>query len=431
MIDDQKHALSQIINYVRQHKPDAVVIAGDVYDKLTPPPEDVSAFDIFLTSLASTGAAVMIVSGNHDSPERLGFASGIMDMGGVHIYGVFDGSMRKIVLFDEYGEVRFYMLPYIRPADVRRFYGQDNRRDIDAGNDCGDTEAGEGVTTRGVESYQDAVAAVIGAAEIDVSARNVLVAHQFFTMGGDNPERSESERIMIGGIDMVDAAACGIDVLFDYTALGHLHGPQRVGADKIRYSGSPLKYSFSEYRHDKCALLVELRGKGELTVGLLPIIPLHDMRRVRGRLDELLAAGADGAGGAAGAGGTGGTGGANGMGGAAGAADAAGTGGTGDTDGNIYNDANNSCANYDYLHVTLTDEEEIFDAQVKLSPVYPNIMKIVYDNARSNAEYDFGQDTETADISPLALFEEFFIAQNGTELNDWQRKAVVDFLNMP
>jgi exonuclease SbcD len=365
MIEDQEYALGQILAFIAEHRPDAVLIAGDIYDKLTPPPEAVRVFDRFLTRLAATGAAVIIVSGNHDSPERLGFASGIMSENNVYIYGVFDGKMRVVTVKDEYGEVRFHMLPYIRPADVRRFYGEEV---------C--------------DSYESAVAAVIGAAGIDKSARNVLIAHQFFAPEGSDPERSDSERETIGGTDRIGAEACGASEFFDYAALGHLHGPQRAGSEYIRYSGSPLKYSFSERNHNKCALLVDMRAKGDVAVTALPIKPLRDMRRIRGALGDLLRAAGGGDNGAG------------------------------------------KDADQDYLHVILTDADEVFDALGKLRAVYPNIMQLDYERFGSVVESLIINEAEFEKKTPAEMFDEFFVSQNGDEMSGEQRKAVIALLDL-
>ena len=367
MLEDQEHVLAQVLGYVGLHRPDAVVIAGDVYDKLAPPPDAVRVFDRFITELAGMGPEVMIVSGNHDSPERLGFASGIMKERGVHIYGVFDGKMRVAALRDGYGEVRFYMLPFIRPADARRYYG------------------GEGDTA---DSYQDAVSAIIGAAGIDVSARNVLIAHQFFASESADPERTDSERETVGGTDRIDVEACGITANFDYAAFGHLHRSQRAGPGHVRYAGSPLKYSLSECFHDKCALLVELRGKGELSVEALPLKPLRDMRRIRGRIDALLEEARSGA-----------------------------------------DDLFAGTGKNDYLHVILTDEDEVYDAIGKLRAVFPNVMKIEYDNSRSNAGPGPDGEISFEDATPLSLFEDFYESQNGAAMSADQKDAVSAFLN--
>ena len=408
MIGDQEYIFAQILDYIRERRPDAVVIAGDVYDRSAPSPDAVRTFDRFLTSLAASGQAVAVISGNHDSPERLSFASGIMRESNVHMYGVFDGRMRVVSLRDAYGEARIHLLPYVRPSEVRRF-AEAYRTDAQGagrpqGNGSADGNAGEagepqnngGVNGNAgeagrpqnnggaeISTYQDAVAAVIGAAGIDASVRNILVAHQYFAAEGSDPERSESERETVGGTDRIDIAACGAAGLFDYVALGHLHGPQRIGSERVRYAGSPLKYSFSECYHNKCALLVELRGKGDLTVEALPLRPLRDMRRIRGPLAALLGEDVK---------------------------------------------ASGDCE--DYLHVTLTDEDEVFDARGKLRAAYPNVMQLDFDNARTNAGYDVSVDEEIRQSTPASQFEEFYLKQNGTEMNAEQRKAVADFLNL-
>lgn len=397
---DQEYVFDQVYAYIRQYKPDAVVIAGDVYDKAAPAADSVLVFDAFLTKLAGLGPAVLIISGNHDSPERLGFAGGILKEKNVYMYGVFDGAMRVVSLSDDFGEVRFHMLPFIRPANVRLFYGQGpsnvknpfgpepaNVRhlfDPGSGPEAPDDQSAH------IESYRDAVKAVIESADIDASARNVLIAHQFVASGSADPELSDSERLNAGGIDRVGAEECGMAELFDYVALGHLHGPQRVGAERVRYAGSPMKYSFSECYQKKCALLVDLLEKGDLTVTPLPLKPLHDMRRIRGPLAELLEAGRR---------------------------EAVSSGATG--------------AAADYLHVTLTDEDEIYDVSGKLSAVYEHVLQIVYDNARTNAEPDAdGVGAENVGSqSPASLFAEFYVSQNGAELNDMQRKSVACLLS--
>lgn len=481
LLEDQEFALSQIINYVSEHKPDAVAVAGDVYDKQSPPPDAVRVFDGFLTGLARLGVTVMILSGNHDSPERLGFASGIMDDAGVHLYGVFDGSMRTVVLNDGYGEVRFHMLPYIRPAEARRFYIDASGEKLqsapgeyadnpdtpvsgsgppsggpipDGGPPSGGPIADGGISfaaTPGasfrhmreseIESFQDAVAAVINAAGIDESVRNVLLAHQYIAMEGADPERSESEREMIGGTDRIDAASAGL-LKFDYVGLGHLHGPQRAGAEHIRYAGSLLKYSFSECFHNKCALLVELHEKGRLTVEALPIIPLRDLRRVRGRLDDLLGAASGEMPGAGSVSSSGvllgaASGAVSGILPCAASGEISGVGSVSSSGVSPVKVAGLSGgatigakpANEDYLHVILTDDDEVYDALGKLRAVFPNVMRLDYDNARTNAEYDFGGEAETDEMTPLSMFENFYASQNGAELNDIQLKAVVGFLD--
>lgn len=346
MLEDQRFILERILELVRSEKPDAVLIAGDVYDRQTPGAEAVEVFDAFLTSLTREAPATVIVSGNHDSPERLGFASRIMASSGVYLRCAFSGALHCVTLSDEWGMVNIYTLPFIKPVSARRFF------------------------TEPIESYGDAVRAAVNSAQIDPSQRNVLVAHQFFAGGGADPERSESELDPVGGLDRVD---CEAVAGFDYVALGHLHAPQRVGGDNIRYAGSPLKYSFSECRHQKSVAIVELGTKNEMSVRLLPLTPLRDLRRVKGPLDELLKA---------------------------------------------------AESTQDYMHVTLTDEDEMHDAIGKVRRVYPNCMALSFENARTRAVSDFSAEVPVQTLTPLELFEAFYEEQNGAKLSGAQAKIV-------
>ncbi len=351
MIEDQKYILEEILKIVDSEKPDGVLIAGDVYDKSLPSVDGVTLFDDFLSGLHKQKVAVFIVSGNHDSAERINFASRIMEQNKIYIAGTFDGNMPKIRMKDEYGPVNVYLLPFVKPAMVRPYYPD-------------------------VESYHDAVASIIGNTPINEAERNVLVAHQFITAGEATPERTDSENISIGGIDNIDASVFDP---FDYVALGHLHGPQRIGRDEIRYAGSPLKYSFSEARQKKSLTMVELAEKGKVSFEKIPLVPLRDMREIKGPLEKLL-------------------------------------------DPEVYSKANT----LDYIHATLTDEEEIYDAIGKIRSVYPNVMKLDFENSRMERR----QETETAamDIvskNPLELFEEFFINQNNNPMKEEQREMMV------
>jgi len=350
MLEDQIFILDQIVQYVREYKPHAVVMAGDIYDRPVPNTEAVKVFDQFLTDLARENTVVLIINGNHDSPERLGFASRIMYDRNIYLYGTLDGQMRKIPVEDEHGRVFFHLLPFIKPSIVRPFYT--------------DTE---------IENSNDAVKAVIEAAELDKNSRNVLVAHQFVISSGSEPERSESEIGPVGGIDSIDA-----DMLkdFDYVALGHLHGPQKIGFDHIRYAGSPLKYSFSECHHKKSVTLVELEEKGSMEITRLPLKVRRDMRRIKGPIAELM------------------------------------------SDSIVAQGAPE-----DYLHVTLTDEDEIFDAIGKIRSVYPNVMMLSFENARTEAISDFSEISTNDSIAPSELFGSFFLAQNGAEMSPEQAAA--------
>ncbi|MDR0378678.1 MAG: exonuclease SbcCD subunit D, partial [Candidatus Accumulibacter sp.] len=314
MLDDQQYVFRQIISYLRSERPHAVVIAGDVYDRAVPGVEAVRVFDDFLTELSEEDVSILLISGNHDSPERLGYASRLLSDKRIYLRGTFDGTLRPITLLDDYGEIHFWLLPFIKPSSIRN-----------------------GTEKDGMSAYDDALATTLASATIDYdNARNVLVSHQFFTRTGVAPVRSESESNPVGGLDAIDATQV---MRFDYVALGHLHGTQTVGAEHVRYAGSPLKYSFSEWRQEKSVTLVELRQKGELAVTRLPLSPRHDLREIKGRLDVLLSE-------------------------------------------EIVAQADRE----DYLHVVLTDEEEIVDPMGKLRGVYPNVMALDFENSRTRID---------------------------------------------
>ncbi|GHV53946.1 nuclease SbcCD subunit D [Deltaproteobacteria bacterium] len=351
MLEEQKHVFAQIIGYIQTERPAAAVIAGDIYDRAVPGVEAVRVFDDFLTELAHEDVAVLLISGNHDSPERLNYASRLLADKRLFLCGAFDGSVHKVVMPDEYGAVNFWLLPFIKPSAV-----------------CGLFEKRE------MESYGDALTVIMEAAAIDYSARNVLVSHQFFTKTGVTPVRSESEISPVGGLEAIDA---GIVEQFDYVALGHLHGAQKIGVERIRYAGSPLKYSFSEIRQEKSVTLVELREKGHLTLAALPLTPLHDMREIKGEIAGLM------------------------SGAAASFAD-----------------------NEDYLRVILTDKEEIIDPMGKIRSVYPNVMALDFADARAEAAVsEITPDWEQpALLSPYDLFSEFFLAVSGSTMSEEQAK---------
>lgn len=344
MIEDQEYILKRIIEIIDEEKPDAVLISGDVYDKSVPSAEAVALFDDFLFSLSKRKTQILIISGNHDSPERLAFGNRLFENAGIHISPVYDGELKAVSIEDEYGKVDFWLLPFIKPAHVRRFYPEDQ-----------------------IESYTDAVRTAIDKMDIDSSGRNVLLTHQFVT----GASTCESEEISVGGSDNVDAA---VFEGFDYVALGHIHGAQNIGSNKIRYCGTPLKYSFSEEKHHKSVSIVELDGDGNVTVKLQPLNPLHDMRSIRGSFAQI-------------------------------------------TDKDFYQNT----AVDDYIHVILTDEEDVPEAVGKLRVIYPNIMKLSYDNTRTreNRIVEDAQDIQRK--SPLELFEELYQQQNNQPMSSQQR----------
>ena len=349
LLEEQKEIFQQILRYVENEKPEAVIIAGDIYDKAVPQAAAVELFDQLLTELVSCKASVMVVAGNHDSPERLAYAARLLASRDVHLCGAYAGQIPQVVKQDAFGEVVFHLLPFVRPAMVRSFF-----------------------PALSIDSHQDAVAAILqkdgwseqpGAVK---KGRHVLVAHQYVKGLGEEPERSASEVIQVGGLDGVDA---GLFAAFDYVALGHLHGPQSVGAAKNRYAGSPLKYSFSEYLQKKAVTMVEMGETGEVVITSLPLSPFRDLRKLRGPLTGLLQQGVQEPG------------------------------------------------REDYLHVTLTDEEEIIDPIGKLRQVFPNVLQLEIDNTRTRAEGNFTLTEIREEKSLLDLFRLFYQEQNGSPLS--------------
>ena len=352
MLEDQAHILKKILAVVDEEKPDGVLIAGDVYDKSVPSTEAVQLFDDFLVRLAERKLPVFIISGNHDSPERLSFANRLIDAAGIHLAPVYNGVVKPITLSDEYGPVNVYMLPFIKPAHVRGFFP--------------DTE---------ITGYSDAVAAAIGRMNIDKTQRNVLITHQFVT----GAQRSDSEELSVGGTDNIGAEVfCD----FDYVALGHIHGPQNMDSGRIRYCGSPLKYSFSEAAQQKSVTVAELKEKGMLEIHTVPLIPRRDMVELKGSYQQL-------------------------------------------TLREFYE---NTTYQEDYTHITLTDEEDIPDAVAKLRAVYHNLMKLDYDNTRTrhSAAISGAENVETR--SPIDLFAEFYELQNGLPMSAEQTELVASLI---
>lgn len=351
MIEDQKYILSRIIEIADEEHSDGVLIAGDVYDKPVPSAEAVQLFDWFLTELAGRGKKVFIISGNHDSPERIAFGAQLMSGRDVYVSPVYDGNAAKITLHDEYGELFVYLLPFIKPAAVRHAL---------------EKEQGENLP----ESYHDAVKLAVERMGVDAGARNILVAHQFVTGAG----RCDSETVSVGGIDNVDAE---IFDLFDYTALGHIHSPQSIKQEKVRYCGTPLKYSFSEADQEKSVSVVELKEKGNVKLHTVSLLPLHDLQKIRGTYLEVSAR-------------------------------------------SFYENINTE----DYMQITLTDEEDVPDSLLKLRIIYPNLMQLLYDNSRTRQNQQIEAAAEMEQKSELELFEEFYELQNNQPMCEEQIEFV-------
>ena len=344
MLEEQNAILNQILEIIDTEAPNGVLIAGDIYDKSVPSAEAVQLFDGFLCELAKRHLQVFIISGNHDSPERIAFGSRIMDASGIHLSPVYNGTVEPIAMTDEYGTLNVYMLPFIKPGHVRRFYEDEE-----------------------IVNYTDAMRVALSAMNINTSERNILVTHQFVT----GATTCESEEISVGGTDNVDAS---VFADFDYVALGHVHGAQNCGSERVRYCGTPLKYSFSEAKHQKAVTVVELGVKNDLTIRTVDLTPVHDMSEIRGTFAEL-------------------------------------------TDP-IYYTGNPILENY--LRITLTDEEDIPDAIGRLRIIYKNLMRLDYDNKRTRANNIITGTVDAETKSAFELFSEFFEKQNNAPMSNEQ-----------
>lgn len=353
MIEDQKYILTQILYAADQEKPDGILISGDVYDRTIPTAEAVQVFDAFLTRLSEQKIPAFIISGNHDSAERLAFGSSLMGKSGIYFSKVYDGTVEKIPMQDAYGTVWIYLLPFLRPSTIRHALPE---------------------RAEEVQSAADAVRIALEQTKIDEKERNVLLAHQFVT----GAKRCDAEELQVGDVDQIPAE---LFASFEYVALGHIHSPQKVGRETVRYCGAPLKYSFSEAGQEKSITVVELKEKGSVDLRTIPLKPLHDLRKIRGTYLEVTAK-------------------------------------------SFYE--NRDCE--DYLQVTLTDEEDVPDGMAKLRTIYPNLMRLEYDNkrTRSNAEVRAAERVE--EKSELELFQEFYELQNNQLMTEVQEQFVEELL---
>ncbi len=351
MIEDQRYILNQIGDIIENVKADGVLIAGDVYDKSVPSAEAVQIFDSFLTRLSGAGIPVYIISGNHDSAERLSFGAELLKESGIYISRVYDGEIRTIETEDEYGPLYIHLLPFLKPSVVRHALEM------------------EEVTT-----CQEAVEAALEKLKTDTEKRNVLVAHQFVLGAG----RCDSEEVSVGGLDQIDGRVFDV---FDYVALGHIHSPQHVGKEMIRYCGTPLKYSFSEAGHKKSVTVVELKEKGRVEIETIPLIPRLDLRKIKGTYLEV-------------------------------------------TDRKVYTEENR----YDYLQITLTDEEDIPNAMARLRTIYPNLMSLAYDNTRTRENREIQGLQEQSRKTELELFGEFFEKLNNEPMKEEQEEYMKNLI---
>ncbi len=330
LLEDQIFILSQLKDIAQEQRVSAVLISGDVYQRQAPQAEAMAAFDAFVSELVACGMQVFIISGNHDSALRLGYFAGLLQKSGVYLSEVYDGSLKSVSLKDEYGPVTLWLMPYLKPGQVRRALGEN-----------------------GINSYQDAVKAALKCAAVDERQRNILLCHQYIT----GAELSDSEELAIGGLDNIDA---GVFDAFDYVALGHIHKPQRVGRDTMRYAGSPLKYSFSEAAHKKSACVVEMGRKGDVQISLQPLYPLRDLRLIKGKMSDIMRM--------------------------------------------PYSE--------DYVWITLTDERVMPDAAYTLRTAFPNMLKQSVENSHSKYDLSVTGMQSLQERSMLELFDDFYRLQN-------------------
>jgi exonuclease SbcD len=353
MIEDQKYILLKILQIIDAEKPDGILIAGDVYDKSIASTEAMGLLEDFLLKIAERKIQTFIISGNHDSAERLSFGSKFIDQSGIHISRVYDGRepINPLVLKAGDQEADIYMLPFIKPASVRGAFAE------------------KGIEL-GTNDYTGMMREVIDEMAVDPDRVNILIAHQFVA-GSVTSDSEELTDLSIGGLDNVDPS---VFAPFDYVALGHLHGPQRIGRDTIRYAGSPLKYSFSEEHQHKSVTIVDIQGKADIQIRTADLIPMHDMRTIKGKYNDLMA-----------------------------------------------RENYEGTATDDYIQVILTDEEDVPDAIGKLRDVYPNLMHLSYDNARTRSNQRLDREIDVDHRTPLELFEDLYEQINNQPMNEEQR----------
>lgn len=351
LIEDQIYILDQIVETIQQENIDGLLIAGDVYDKSVPSAEAVRVLDRFLTKVADLGVPIFMISGNHDSAERTAFGSQLMKERQVHISPVYDGTLEKISLQDEFGIVDIYLMPFLKPAMVRHALPEEE-----------------------IVTYEDAIEAALRQVEIEEEHRNILVAHQFVI----GAKKCESEEISVGGVDQIN-----VDIFddFDYVALGHIHSPQKIGRDTVRYCGTPLKYSFSEEKQQKSVCMIEMKEKGEVELRFIPLVPKRELRTIKGTYEELMKKG-----------------------------------------------RHMGREKEDYIQVILTDEDDIIDGLQKLRTVYPKIMHLEYDNKRTRAGIELEEAAIVEEKSELELIQEFYQQQNQRPMGKEQEQFVREIL---
>ena len=353
LIEDQEYILNEILQIIDEEKPDGVILAGDIYDKSIPPVDAVELFDSFLVSLSKRNINTFVISGNHDSPERVSCGGKLMEKSNVYMAPVYSGEVKPISFEDEYGKINVYLLPFVKPSHIRRFYPDEK-----------------------IESYSDAMRVAVENMNVDSTVRNVLVTHQFVT----GAELSTSEDIAVGGTDNIDGT---IFKSFDYVALGHIHRPQNVGSERIRYCGTPLKYSFSEVKQEKSVTAVQLDEKGSLKVETIPLEPLYDMAELKGTFDEVTSSDCIG----------------------------------------------RKEHKNDYVHIILTDEEDVPNAMGRLRNYYNKLLWLSYDNKRTSQEQLVEADENADKKDPLDVFADFYEQRNNKPMTQEQTKYMKSLID--
>lgn len=346
MLEDQRYILNQLLSIMEEREVDGVLIAGDVYDKAVPSEEAVGVLDSFIRQLANRKIKTFMISGNHDSDERLNFGSSLFETNGIYIASKYEGTLYRQTIEDEYGVVNVYLLPFVKASQVRHFFPEET-----------------------IDSYDKAVRVILEQAGIREEERNILVAHQFVAGRGAEPVLGGSEHAAVQNVGTIEKIGADCFEAFDYTALGHIHAPQRVGQEFIRYSGSPLKYSLSEVNNTKSVPIITLGPKGEVKVELIPLKPLHDMRHIKGRLEQLL-------------------------------------------------EPKYIQSPEDYIYVTLTDEEPVSDAMAIIRQYYPNTMKLDYENSHTRAMGQVDLSQVTGEKSFPELVSDFYRMVYGCDISD-------------
>lgn len=352
LYQDQAYILNQVVQIAQNEQIEAVIIAGDIFDKSVPNSQAIQLFDEFLTSWAELNLPVFIISGNHDNAQRVAFGANLFKQNNIFISPVYNGNISPITLEDNFGKINFYLLPFLKPTTVRNFFPDEE-----------------------ITSYNQAIEVALKNISLNTNERNILIAHQFVT----GAYICDSEDIVVGGIDNIDA---NLFQDFDYVALGHLHTPQTVLRESIRYCGTLLKYSFSEINQEKSLTIVDFFTKNDINIKTISLSPLHDMRKLKGSYADL-------------------------------------------TLKSNYEHTNTT----DYLAIILTDEEDIPDAINRLRSIYPNIMQLSYENTRTNTAKQLANIDIHNLKSPLTLFKEFYTQQNNQDLNTEQNAILEELIH--